>query len=229
MDEDWFSHRVFGFELGEKLVDQLIDANVIKTLPDLYRLGLASLAALDRMGDKSAVNVVAALDKSKQTTLARFIYALGIRHVGETTAKLLARNYGTAEAFLKAMKEAAGNRAGEAFAELDNIEQIGPAVALAIADFFAEPHNVAVVDELLREVRPESLEAIDHASPISGKIVVFTGTLKRMTRLPLDCHLMIQHPERYVEAFAKAGATVIAVPLGILGAIYGFRKRPDAD
>jgi DNA ligase (NAD+) len=102
--------------------------------------------------------------------------------VGETTAKLLARNYGTAEAFLAAMKDAAANREGEAFAELDNIEQIGPAVAAAIADFFAEPHNVAVVEELLEEVRPEPLEAIDHASPISGKTVVFTGTLERMTR-----------------------------------------------
>ena len=114
--------------------------------------------------------------------LDRFIYALGIRHVGETTARLLARNYGSAEAFLKAMRAAGKDRTGEAFAELDNIEQIGPAVAEAIADFFSEKHNVDVVEELLREVTPEPLEAIDHASPISGKTVVFTGTLEKMTR-----------------------------------------------
>ena len=80
------------------------------------------------------------------------------------------------------MIAAAKDRGGEAYAELDNIEGIGPTVAEAIADFFAEPHNVKVVDELLKEVRPEPLEAIDHASPISGKTVVFTGTLERMTR-----------------------------------------------
>ncbi len=88
----------------------------------------------------------------------------------------------SAEPFLAAMKDAAKDREGEAFAELDNIEQIGPAVAAAIADFFAEPHNVAVVEDLLKEVKPAPLEAIDHASPISGKTVVFTGTLERMTR-----------------------------------------------
>ena len=97
-------------------------------------------------------------------------------------ARLLARAYGSIEAFRDAMLAAAGDRAGEAYAELDNIEGIGPTVAEAIADFFAEPHNVEVVDELLREVRPEPLEAIDHASPISGKTVVFTGTLEKMTR-----------------------------------------------
>jgi DNA ligase (NAD+) len=102
--------------------------------------------------------------------------------VGETTARLLARNYGSAPAFLKAMRAAAKRREGEAFAELDNIEGIGPTVAASIADFFAEPHNVAVVEDLLKEVKPQPLEAIDHASPISGKIVVFTGTLERMTR-----------------------------------------------
>ena len=114
--------------------------------------------------------------------LDRFIYALGIPHVGEITGRLLARAYGSIEAFRDAMLAAASDRAGEAYAELDNIEGIGPTVAEAIADFFGEPHNVEVVDELLREVRPEPLEAIDHASPISGKTVVFTGTLEKMTR-----------------------------------------------
>ena len=80
------------------------------------------------------------------------------------------------------MLAAASDRAGEAYGELDNIEGIGPTVAEAIADFFGEPHNVEIFDELLREVRPEPLEAIDHASPISGKSVVFTGALEKMTR-----------------------------------------------
>jgi DNA ligase (NAD+) len=114
--------------------------------------------------------------------LDHFIYALGIRHVGEITARLLARNYGTAENFLKAMRAAAKGRDGEAFAELDNIEGIGPTVAAAIADFFAEPHNVEVVEDLLKEVSLEPLEAIDNASPVAGKMVVFTGTLEHMTR-----------------------------------------------
>ncbi|MGE3529712.1 MAG: helix-hairpin-helix domain-containing protein, partial [Methyloceanibacter sp.] len=114
--------------------------------------------------------------------LDRFIHALGIPHVGETTARLLARNYGTIERFVSAMRAVAKGRGTEAFAELDNIEGIGPTVAAAIADFFAEPHNLAVVTDLLKEVSPEPLEAVDHASPISGKIVVFTGTLEKMTR-----------------------------------------------
>src|SRR5262249_19769181 len=101
---------------------------------------------------------------------------------GEITGRLLARSYGTAQAFRDAMVSAASDHEGEAFAELDNIEGIGPTVAEAIVDFFAEPHNVAVVDDLLEQVSPEPLEAVDHATPVSGKTVVFTGTLERMTR-----------------------------------------------
>jgi DNA ligase (NAD+) len=114
--------------------------------------------------------------------LDRFIYALGIPHVGEITARLLARSYGSIEGFVEAMRKAAKDRQSEAFADLDNIEGIGPTVAAAIADFFAEPHNVSVITDLLKEVSPEPLEAVDHASPISGKTVVFTGTLEKMTR-----------------------------------------------
>ena len=100
----------------------------------------------------------------------------------ETTARLLARNYGSIDRFMTSMRAAGKGRNSEAFAELENIEGIGPTVAAAIADFFAEPHNVAVVKELLKEVAPEPLEAVDQASPISGRIVVFTGSLERMTR-----------------------------------------------
>jgi DNA ligase (NAD+) len=183
------SRNAFDIEgLGEKHIKAFYEDGLIQSPPDIFTLqardkrASSKLAEREGWGETSAAKLFAAIEARRNIRLDRFIYSLGIRHVGETTAKLLARNYGTAEAFLKAMKEAAGNREGEAFAELDNIEQIGPAVALAIADFFAEPHNVAVVEELLKEVRPEPLEAIDHASPISGKTVVFTGTLERMTR-----------------------------------------------
>jgi DNA ligase (NAD+) len=138
--------------------------------------------AAGKIATKWAENLLEGIQASKTPALARFLFALGIRHVGETTARLLARNYGSIAVYRAAMVAAAQDREGEAFAELDNIEGIGPTVAASIADFFAEPHNVEVVDELLKEVSPQPLEAVDHTSPISGKTVVFTGTLERMTR-----------------------------------------------
>src|ERR1700752_1850890 len=105
-------------------------------------------------GETSAQKLFAAIEARRAVKLDRFIYALGIPHVGEITARLLARNYGTADDFVKAMR-AAKNRQSEPFAELNNIEGIGPTVAASIADFFAEPHNVDVVTELLKEVKPE--------------------------------------------------------------------------
>jgi DNA ligase (NAD+) len=181
------SRNAFDIEgLGEKRIKELYDDGIIQSPPDIFTLAKsgrgATIAEREGWGELSARNLFNAIEARRNVRLDRFIYSLGIRHVGETTARLLARSYGTTEAFLAAMKDAAADREGEAFAELDNIEQIGPAVAAAIADFFAEPHNVAVVEELLEEVRPEPLEAIDHASPITGKTVVFTGTLERMTR-----------------------------------------------
>jgi DNA ligase (NAD+) len=183
------SRNAFDIEgLGEKHIKAFYEDGLIQSPPDIFTLAArderasSKLAEREGWGETSVAKLFAAIEARRDIRLNRFIYSLGIRHVGETTAKLLARNYGTAEAFLAAMKDAAANREGEAFAELDNIEQIGPAVAAAIADFFAEPHNVAVVEELLKEVSPEPLDAIDHASPMSGKTVVFTGTLERMTR-----------------------------------------------
>ncbi|MEX1059642.1 MAG: helix-hairpin-helix domain-containing protein, partial [Methyloceanibacter sp.] len=183
------SRNAFDIEgLGEKHIKSFYDDGLIQSPPDIFTLAKrdkrasSKLAEREGWGELSAGNLFDAIEARRTVRLDRFIYALGIRHVGETTARLLARNYGSAPAFLKAMRGAAKDREGEAFAELDNIEGIGPTVAASIADFFAEPHNVAVVDELLKEVRPEPLEAIDHASPISGKTVVFTGTLERMTR-----------------------------------------------
>ena len=183
------SRNAFDIEgLGEKHIKAFYDDGLIQSPPDIFTLeardkrSSAKLAEREGWGETSAQKLFDAIAARRNVRLDRFIYALGIRHVGETTARLLARNYGSAEAFLKAMRAAGNDRDGEAFAELDNIEQIGPAVAEAIADFFSETHNIDVVQDLLREVTPEPLEAVDHASPISGKTVVFTGTLEKMTR-----------------------------------------------
>jgi DNA ligase (NAD+) len=183
------SRNAFDIEgLGEKHIKAFYADGLIQSPPDIFTLeardkrAFSPLAEREGWGTTSARKLFDAIGARRNVKLDRFIYALGIRHVGETTARLLARNYGSAEAFLKAMRAAAKDRQGEPFAALDNIEGIGPTVAAAIADFFAEPLNVEVVKELLDQVSPESLEAVDRASPISGKTVVFTGTLERMTR-----------------------------------------------
>ncbi len=125
------SRRAMDIEgLGEKLVDQLVDAGLVRTPADLYRLGVAALAGLERMADKSAANVVAAIEASKATTLARFVFALGIRQVGEATAKDLARHFGSLDALMDADEAA-----------LLTVRDVGPVVAQSIARFFAEPHN----------------------------------------------------------------------------------------
>jgi DNA ligase (NAD+) len=182
------SRNAFDIEgLGEKRIKELYDDGIIQSPPDIFTLAeddkraSSKLTEREGWGELSVKNLFNAIEARRAIKFDRFIYALGIPHVGEITARLLARNYGTADQFVKAMR-AAEDRHGESFAELNNIEGIGPIVAAAIADFFAEPHNVKVVDALLKEARPEPLEAIDHASPISGKIVVFTGTLEKMTR-----------------------------------------------
>jgi DNA ligase (NAD+) len=133
------SRRAMDVEgLGDKLVDQLVDGGLIRTLPELYTLGVAKLAALDRMGGKSAQNLVDGLDKSKHTTLARFLFALGIRQVGETTAKDLAKHFGALDRIMDASVE-----------QLLLVNDVGPIVAQSIRTFFDQPHNREVV-ELLR-------------------------------------------------------------------------------
>ncbi len=183
------SRNAFDIEgLGEKRIQELYDDDIIQSPPDIFTLAAEDakrenkLSQREGWGELSAQKLFAAIEVRRDVKLDRFIFALGIRHVGEITGRLLARTYGTAENFVKSMRAASENREGEAFAELDNIEGIGPAVAAAIADFFAEPHNVTVVEDLLKEVSPQALEAVDHASPISGKTVVFTGTLEKMSR-----------------------------------------------
>ena len=183
------SRNAFDIEgLGEKHIKAFCADGLIQSPPDIFTLekrdqrASSKLAKREGWGETSAKKLFAAIEARRNVRLDRFIYALGIRHVGETTARLLARNYGTVDAFLAAMREAGVDREGDAFAALDNIEGIGPAVAAAIADFFAETHNIEVVEDLLKEVTPAPLEKVEHGSPVSGKTVVFTGTLERMTR-----------------------------------------------
>jgi DNA ligase (NAD+) len=168
------SRRAMDIEgLGEKLVDQLIDGNVVKALPDVYRMGFVSLAALDRMAEKSAQNLLAALEKSKRTTLARFLYALGIRHVGETTAKDLARHFGTLDAIMAAGVD-----------QLLQAPDVGPVIADSIHTFFQQPHNREVVEQL-RAVGihwPEGQPAPAALLPLVGKTFVLTGTLPTLSR-----------------------------------------------
>ncbi len=160
--------------LGDKLVEQLVDAGIVQSLPGLYKLGVAKLAALERMAEKSAQNIVDALEKSKTPTLARFLFSLGIRQVGETTAKDLARHFGTLDKLMAASVE-----------QLLEVPDVGPIVAASIHTFFAQPHNVEVVEQLLAAgVQPKESagEADDRPRPLLGKTLVLTGTLPTLSR-----------------------------------------------
>lgn len=170
-----FAHRrAMDIEgLGDKLVDQLVDGQVVRVLPDLYKLGLTSLAALDRMAEKSAQNVLAALEKSKSTTLQRFLFGLGIRNVGESTARDLAKHFGKLDAIMDASME-----------ELLQVKDVGPVVADSIHTFFAQPHNREVVEQLRAcGVHWEEGEPAEKAPQIlAGLTVVLTGTLPTLGR-----------------------------------------------
>ena len=159
--------------LGEKLVDQLVDAGLVRTLPDLYRLGVAAFAALDRMAEKSANNLVEALEKSKATTLPRFLYGLGIRHVGEATAKALARHFGSMDALMQASE-----------ADLLLVNDVGPTVAQSTHTFFAQAHNREVVEQLRAcGLHWPAMEATSDApKPLAGLTFVITGTLPTLGR-----------------------------------------------
>ncbi|MBL8482796.1 MAG: NAD-dependent DNA ligase LigA [Rhodocyclaceae bacterium] len=169
------SRRAMDIEgLGDKLVEQLVDAAVVATPADIYKLGLLALANLERMAEKSAANVLAAIAASRHTTLARFIYALGIRNVGETTAKDLARHFGKLDALMDADAE-----------RLQQVPDVGPVVAQSIAQFFGEPHNREVVEQLRAAgVQWEEHEpsALPGPGPLAGKTFVLTGTLPNLER-----------------------------------------------
>jgi DNA ligase (NAD+) len=168
------SRRAMDIEgLGDKLVEQLVGQQLVHTPADVYRLKLPELTNLERMGEKSAQNLLEAISHSKQTTLARFVYALGIRNAGEATAKDLARHFGKLENLMAADE-----------ARLQQVSDIGPVVAQSITAFFAEPHNREVIEQLrVAGVQwPEHDGVSQQSLPLSGKTFVLTGTLPSMSR-----------------------------------------------
>jgi DNA ligase (NAD+) len=174
--------------LGDRLIEQLVDSGRVQTPADLYTLDVESLAGLERMGEKSAANLVDALDHSRKTTLPRLLYALGIRDVGESTALALAEHYGTLEA-LEAASEV----------DIQEVRDIGPVVASRVREFFAEPRNRSVIADLKRrgvhwpEIRKTKRSSAGH---LAGQTIVITGTLSSMTR------------DAAKDAAREAGATV---------------------
>ncbi|MEQ1675019.1 MAG: NAD-dependent DNA ligase LigA [Candidatus Nitrotoga sp.] len=170
------SRRALNIEgLGDKIVEQLVESEMVHTPADLYNLSLKKLAALERMGEKSASNLLGAIERSKSTTLARLIYALGIRNVGEATAKELARHYVTLDNFMNANSES-----------LQSVSDIGPIVAQSIVSFLSESHNREVIAQLrnagLSWNKTEQAGDISHTLPLAGKTFVLTGTLSGMSR-----------------------------------------------
>ncbi len=201
------SRRALDIEgLGDKLVEQLVDLQLVKTPADLYHLNMPVLAGLERMGEKSANNLLEAITQSKQTSLARFIYALGIRNVGETTAKDLARHFGSLDNLLAADE-----------LRLQQVPDVGPIVAESIIAFLAEPHNREVITKL----RSSGINWTEHAGEhgmilkLSGKTFVLTGTLPSMSREEAKAALealgakvagSVSKKTDYVVAGAEAGS-----------------------
>ena len=168
------SRRALDIEgLGDKLIEQLVDGGIVRTPADLYKLSMSALVDLERMAEKSASNLLAAIENSKQTTLARFIYALGIRNVGEATAKDLARHFGSLQRVLSADEE-----------QLMQVKDVGPVVAQCLHQFCAEPHNLDVVEQLravgVAWAEGDMLPSANNA--LSGKVFVLTGTLPSLSR-----------------------------------------------
>jgi len=209
------SRRAMDIEgLGDKLVEQLVDAGRVETPADLYSLTLDELAGLDRMGPKSAANLVAALERSKRTTLARFLFALGIRDVGEATALALANHFGSLEALQSA-----------SLGEIQQVRDVGPVVAAHVRDFFDERRNSAVIEQLRRHgVAWPDVEPVRGAGggPLTGETIVITGTLATMTR------------DEARDAARAAGATVTdsvskKTTLLVVGAEAGSKLRKAQD
>lgn len=181
------SRNAFDIEgLGDERIEQFFRDGLIKTAADIFTLpgrerrGAINLKEREGFGELSVNNLFNAIEARRTLPLNRFIYALGIRHIGETNARRLARHFHTFEALRETARAAAPG--SEARAEINNIEGIGEVVAEAVADFFAEKHNEEVLDALLEEVTVVPMEAVASASPVAGKTIVFTGALERMTR-----------------------------------------------
>ena len=164
--------RAMGIDgLGEKMVDMLVEKELLKTPADIYRLTVEQLTELERMGQKSAANLIEAIEKSKETTLARFVFALGIRHVGEASARDLALFFRTLDALRSATVE-----------DLMQVHDVGEVLAESIRAFFDEPHNNAVVDELIAEGVHWKQEEVQVNPEVAGKTFVLTGTLPTLSR-----------------------------------------------
>ncbi len=200
-------------DLGEKLVDQLVDTGTLKSLPDMYRLGLSSLIALDRMAEKSANNVLKSIESSKSTTLARFLFGLGIRHVGETTAKDLAKHFGSIDALMAASLEV-----------LLTVKDVGPVVAASVRTFFDQPHNVEVVHQLracgVHWTEGEPSAALAPLA-LTGKTFVITGTLSRFSREDLK--------ERLESLGAKVSSSVSAKTTALIAGESAGSKLTKAQ
>ncbi len=202
--------------LGDKLVDQLVDSGIVNTLPDLYRLGFVHLASMERMAEKSAQNLLDALEKSKQTTLPRFLFGLGIRHVGESTAKALARHFGQLDRIMQASVE-----------QLAQVADVGPVVAHSLRSFFDQPHNVEVVEQLRAcgVHWPEGEPTAAALQPLAGQTFVLTGTLPTLSRdqakelleaAGAKVAASVSKKTHYVVAGAQAGTKLArALELGV--------------
>ncbi|HMC45288.1 MAG TPA: NAD-dependent DNA ligase LigA [Caballeronia sp.] len=204
--------------LGEKIIDQLVDENIVRTPADLFNLGVATLAALDRFADKSAQNLYDSLEKAKQTTLPRFLYALGIRHVGESTAKDLAKHFGSLDPIMAASVE-----------ELLEVNDVGPVVAESLHNFLSEAHNQMVIEQLRAPGKvtwPEGPPAPKAPQGVlAGTTVVLTGTLPTLSREDAKEMLeaagakvagSVSKKTDYVVAGAEAGSKLVkAEELGV--------------
>ena len=210
------SRRAMDIEgLGDKLVDQLVDAGLVENPAGLYKLSLETIAGLDRMAEKSAQNLLDALEKSKSTTLARFLFALGIREVGETTAQNLANHYRSLEAIMQADEE-----------DLKTVSDVGPIVASHVVTFFKQTHNCDVIKQLRAKdkngnegVHWPAIEAVEMETlPLAGKTVVLTGTLTHMARS--------EAKERLQKLGAKvAGSVSKKTDLVIAGEAAGSKRE----
>lgn len=190
------SRNAFDIEgFGARHVVAFLEDGLIAAPADIFRLHgrAAELEEREGWGEQSVENLLAAIEDRRPIPLHRLIYALGIRQVGEASAKLLARHYGSLDGWRAAMQQAAEERehrpeagkpadVGEAFADLCSIDQVGPGMADDLAGFFGEPHNLAVLEDLARELEVENAEAVAAQSPVAGKTIVFTGTLERIGR-----------------------------------------------
>jgi DNA ligase (NAD+) len=208
---------------GEKVIDQLVERELVKTPADLYALSADDLASLERMGEKSAEKLIGALEKSKSTTLPRFLYALGISDVGEATALLLANEFGDLEPIMEAD-----------VARLEEVPDVGPIVAANIRAFFLEQHNRGVIDKLrLAGVRWSPLAAKPKQDlPLAGKTFVITGTLTSMSREEAKMRLQALGAKVAGSVSKKTFAVIVGIEAGSKAAKaeeLGVRTMTEAD